>query len=74
MSGTESVCEFRDLYEANVRYLISKGWRREELGSGWWYREGFNEALLAEALDQQFVADGIDFRTAIPDEPQEFWG
>jgi hypothetical protein len=62
------------LYEASVRYLIEKGWRREELGSGWWWREGMNEGLLADALDQQFQADGVDFRRMLPGEPEEFWG
>lgn len=61
-------------YEAVVRYLLAKGWRREELGSGWWYRDGFEEATLGGAFEQQLDADQIDQRDAVAGEPQEFWG
>jgi hypothetical protein len=54
--------------------LLSKGWRREELGSGWWWREGMEEAPFGEALDAQLEADGLDLRVMLTDEPQEFWG
>jgi hypothetical protein len=61
-------------YENAVRYLIENGWRREEQGSGWWWKDGMNEATLGEALEQQLDADGLDQRVAVSDEPQEFWG
>lgn len=61
-------------YEAVVRYLLAKGWRREELGSGWWFRDGFEEATLGGAFEQQLDNDGTDQRNAVADEPQEFWG
>lgn len=63
-----------EVYFPAVAYLVSRGWRREELGSGWWWREGFEEATLGGALEAQLDADEIDQRTAIPDEPEEFWG
>jgi hypothetical protein len=63
-----------DIYAPIVRYLSARGWRREELGSGWWWREGFEEATLGGALEQQLDADNIDQRDAIPYEPEEFWG
>lgn len=62
------------LYGAAVGYLVKHGWRRMELGSGWWWREGFEEATVGDALDQQLEADGIDFRTALIGEPEEFCG
>jgi hypothetical protein len=63
-----------EVYRPVVSYLHSRGWRREELGSGWWWREGFEEATLGGALEQQLDADGINQRDAIPYEPEEFWG
>jgi hypothetical protein len=62
------------LYGAAVAYLVKAGWRREELGSGWWWRDGFEEGLFGHALDQQLEADGIDFRESLIGEPEEFYG
>jgi len=64
----------RGVYEAVVDYLVSNGWRREELGSGWWWKDGREEATLGGALEQQLDADAIDQRDASLGEPQEFWG
>lgn len=62
-------------YHAVVAYLVAKGWRRQELGSGWWWRDGMEEdAGLGGALEQQLRADGVEMRDAIPGEPEEFWG
>ena len=66
--------EAGDVYAAAVTYLLGHGWRREELGSGWWWKEGFEEAEFGRALDQQLVHDGIDMRKALIGEPEEFWG
>lgn len=63
-----------DVYAPIVRYLVARGWRRQELGSGWWWKDGGEEATLGGALEQQLDEDGIDQRNAIPYEPQEFWG
>jgi hypothetical protein len=62
------------LYDAMARYLIAAGWRREELGSGWWWREDQDESRIGEAVETQLRADGVDTRTAVAGEPQEFWG
>lgn len=70
-----SLLDARSLYEAMVRYLVTNGWRREELGSGWWWREDqTSEGTVEEAFAQQLEIDGIDLRTMLSDEPQEFWG
>ena len=61
-------------YASVVEYLLGNGWRREELGSGWWWRDGFEEATLGGALEQQLDADKLDQRDALDGEPQEFWG
>jgi hypothetical protein len=64
-----------EVYEPVVRYLVARGWRRQELGSGWWWKDGCKEeATLGGALEQQLDEDGIDQRNAIPYEPEEFWG
>lgn len=63
-----------ELYEAMVRYLIATGWVREEEGSGWWWKDGFEEAVTGTAVDQQLEADGIDHRTMLANEPKVFWG
>jgi len=63
------------VYSDAVAYLVANGWRRQELGSGWWWKDGCQEeATLGGALEAQLDADGIDQRDAIPDEPEEFWG
>jgi len=62
------------IYEPIVRYLVARGWRRQELGSGWWWKDGAEEATLGGALEQQLDQDAIDQRDAIPYEPEEFWG
>ncbi len=63
------------VYAAMVTYLTEKGWRREELGSGWWWHEIATEDVgLGGAVEEQLRADGIDLRTMLPGEPQEFWG
>lgn len=62
------------LYEGMVRYLVANHWIREELGSGWWWKDGFAETEFGEAVEQQLKADGIDCRVMLPDEPAEFWG
>ena len=67
MSGAE-------VYEHAVRYLIANGWRRQELGSGWWWKDDGEEATLGGALEQQLDADSIDQRGALVGEPEEFWG
>jgi hypothetical protein len=65
----------QELYEACVRYLLAHGWRREEYGSGWWWKDDHSsEADLEEAVGLQLRAEGVDLRTMLPDEPQEFWG
>ncbi len=62
-------------YECVVRYLIENGWRRQEQGSGWWWKdEAEAESTLGGALEQQLDMDGIDQRNALADEPQEYWG
>ena len=62
-------------YREAVAYLVANGWRREELGSGWWWKEDCHEeATLGGALEQQLEADGIDQRDTIPGEPEKFWG
>ncbi len=64
----------RDIYEPVVRYLIATGWRREEKGSGWWWKPTCHEeATLGGALEQQLDEDGIDQRDSIPNELEEFW-
>lgn len=63
------------VYSNAVSYLIANGWRRQELGSGWWWKDDCEEeATLGGALEQQLDADEIDQRDAIPDEPMEYWG
>lgn len=66
----------REVYAAAVSYLWANGWRREELGSGWWWKADCDEqATLGGALEQQLDADGIDQRDATAGEPQgEYWG
>lgn len=61
------------LYGSVVAYLVAHGWRREGPGDGWWWRDGFEEGTLGQALDVQLEADGIDTRKMFADEPQEFW-
>lgn len=63
------------VYEVVVNYLQATGWRRERLGSGWWWKDGCEEeATLGGALEQQLDLDGIDQRDAVPGEVEEFWG
>lgn len=62
------------VYLSMVTYLVAKGWRREELGSGWWWKNGFEEATTGGAVEQQLDADNIDQRDAVMGEPEEFWG
>lgn len=53
------------VYAAVAIYLQTKGWRREELGSGWWWKDGCEEATLGGALEQLDL-DGVDQRVAVP--------
>ena len=63
------------VYAVCVTYLIENGWRREEPGSGWWWKdEAESEETLGGALEAQLDVDGIDQRNAIEGEPAEFWG
>ena len=64
------------MYEACVRYLVRNGWRREELGSGWWWKDGARdgEQTLGGALEAQLDEDLIEQRDPIDGEPEEFWG
>lgn len=65
----------REVYEAVVRLLVARGYRREELGSGWWWHEELvTEATLGPAFECLLDAVGIDQREAVPGEPEEFWG
>ena len=62
------------LYESMVRYLVGHGWMREEKASGWWWKDGFTEGLIGDAVEQQMEKDGIDFRTMLVEgEPERFW-
>lgn len=62
------------LYEQMVRYLVAHGWRRQEAVSGWWWKDGMDEAVTSDAVFQQLDADGVDTRVMLDGEPQEFWG
>lgn len=64
------------VYSTVVGYLILNGWRREELGSGWWWKDGCREeATLGGALEQQLDSEGVDRRDAIAGEIDgEYWG
>lgn len=73
--GTRATPHTDAVYSAVVGYLVLNGWRRQELGSGWWWKDGCREeATLGGALEQQLDADGLDQRDAITDEPAEYWG
>ena len=64
-----------DLYTAVMLFLDERGWRREELGSGWlWKEDAEADCTLSGALDHEFEAAGIDCRVAVPGEHEEFWG
>lgn len=54
--------EQSSLYAAMVAYVVSKGWSREEEGSGWWYNANGDEETLGAAVDICLIADGIDMR------------
>jgi hypothetical protein len=65
----------RELYKAGVDYLVSKGARREEFGSGWWYCDEMpNEMGFGEAVEFFLMREGLDLRDEILGEPGEFWG
>lgn len=70
-AATES--EYGHVYGMLVSYLLANGWRREEAGSGWWWRDGFEEATLGGAVEQQMEKDGLDLRRRLIGEPDEFW-
>jgi hypothetical protein len=63
----------RALYRAMVIYLRAANWRREEPGSGWWWKPNTEEAVIGEAVMEQLRVDGIDTREMIDGEPPEFW-
>jgi len=54
MSGEE-------LYAVMVEFATAHGWAREELGSGWWYRDR-EEERLGEAVTCCLEEEGIDLR------------
>lgn len=64
------------LYRAMTQFVLDRGARREELGSGWWWCEAFDqEKTLGDAVEFFFESDGIDTRDAIPGEIDgEYWG
>lgn len=62
------------VYSAAVGYLILAGWRRQEKGSGWWWKEGFDDCTTGTALEEQMHSDGLDLRASIDGEPEEYWG
>ena len=65
------------LYRAMVEFVQSRGARREELGSGWWWCEAFGteERGLGDAVEFFLRSDGVDLRDAIPGEIDgEYWG
>lgn len=63
-----------EVYEACCRYLVENGWRREEEVSGWWWKDGENDAEMGAALDAQLYRDRVDLRVRHSWEPEEFWG
>jgi hypothetical protein len=71
--GLEGATRSQALYRTLVVYLRESGWLREERGSGWWWRDGFTEGTIADAVQQQMEVDGIDSRLMIDGEPPEFW-
>lgn len=72
---TLSQIEALELYARIALFLQENGWRRQELGSGWWWREGFEEATLGGAFEQQLDILGVDQRDRVPGEPDgEYWG
>lgn len=64
-----------DLYDLACRYLIDNGWRRQEEGSGWWWKDDApeGEATLGGAFEQQLDLDGLDTRLRRVWEPHEYW-
>lgn len=75
MTGASKPGRPRDVYETFVQYLVDAGWRREELGSGWWWKDGDSaECTIGEAVETQLTLDEIDTRDAIGGEPEEYWG
>jgi hypothetical protein len=55
-----------------VAFLVARGWRRQQEGSGWWWREKYGEATLGFAVEQE-IDDELDTREMVVGEPREFW-
>ena len=75
MTGEPDGTTAPELYATMVGYLVASGWRREEAGSGWWWKHDApdGEAVIGGAVEQQLELDGIDLRTMLADEPGEYW-
>jgi len=48
---TAATSEAGDVYAAAVTYLLGNGWRRQELGSGWWWKDGCEEEATLGSPD-----------------------
>lgn len=62
-------------YRKVVEYLYANGWVREEEGSGWFWKDGGEEATIGGALEQQLQEDNLDTRDEPPGlKSPGYWG